>query len=128
METPRVLAKIIGPLLIIPAAGVLFNLGAYQHVIEEFSKSVALCYLGGFVALLFGIIILHFHNSWEAHWTVIITILGWISVVKGAALIIFPGLMLNLWQPYMVTTAPLIVSSAISIVVGVFLTIKGYRG
>jgi hypothetical protein len=40
METSRILARIIGPLLIIPALGVFLNLDSYQRLIEEFSKSV----------------------------------------------------------------------------------------
>jgi hypothetical protein len=53
-QTSRVLARVIGPLLIIAAVGVLLNLGTYQHMIEEYSKSPSLCYLGGFAALLLG--------------------------------------------------------------------------
>jgi hypothetical protein len=128
MQTSRVLARIMGPTLVVPAAGVLLNLETYQRMIAEFSQSPALCYLGGFMALLIGLVLLQFHSKWEAHWPVIITILGWLCVVKGAALILFPGFVLNLWHPYAANAAPLIVSLGISFVVGVFLTVQGYRG
>jgi hypothetical protein len=128
MENSRVLAKVIGPLLIIPAVGVFLNLETYQHLFAEFCKNAALCYLGGIVALLLGLIILQFHNVWEAHWPLVITILGWITVVKGVAIIVFPGLIPYLWCPYAGNTALLIFSLGISLVVGVFLTFKGYWG
>ncbi|HTY23079.1 MAG TPA: hypothetical protein VMC85_08105 [Desulfomonilaceae bacterium] len=128
MQTSRVLARVIGPSLIITGVGILLNLGTYQHMIEEYSKSASLCYLGGFVALLLGLIVLQFHNVWEARWPVVITILGWIAFIKGAVLIVFPGLIHNLWLPYVGSPVPLIVSLSISLVVGVFLTIKGYWG
>jgi hypothetical protein len=128
MENSRVLAKVIGPLLIILAVGVFLNLETYQHLFAEFCKSAALCYLGGFVALLLGLIILQFHNVWEPRWPVVITILGWIMVVKGVVIIVFPGLILYLWCPPAGSAALLIFSLGISLVVGVFVTIKGYWG
>jgi hypothetical protein len=126
MDTSRVLARIMGPLLIITALGVFLDLKSYQRLVEEFSKSPGLCYVGGFVALLLGLITLQFHSNWEPRWPVIITILGWIAVVKGVALIIFPGFVAGLWHPFMTSSAPLIVSLGISFAIGVFLSIKGY--
>jgi hypothetical protein len=129
METSRVLARIIGPILIIPAVGVFLNMATYQRIVEEFGKSLALCYLAGFPALLLGLLILQFHNRWEARWPVIITILGWIALIKGASLILFPGFVGNTWYPYIAASpAVLIVSLGISLALGVFLTIKGYWG
>ncbi|HMK35597.1 MAG TPA: hypothetical protein VK463_11050 [Desulfomonilaceae bacterium] len=128
MESSRVLARIVGPLLVISAVGIFLNLEAAQRLIEEYSKSFALCYLGGFMALLLGLVILQFQKTWETRWPVVITILGWIAVVKGAVLIVFPRQVLHLWSPIAVSPYPLIVSSAVSLAAGVFLTIKGYRG
>ncbi len=118
----------MGPSLIVPAVGVLLNLEAYQGLVAEFSRSASLCYLGGFVALLLGLIVLQFHNKWEAGWPVVITILGWITLVKGAFLIVLPGLVSNLWHPLAASSGPFIVSLGISLVIGVFLTVKGYWG
>ncbi len=123
METSKILARIIGPVMVIPAIGIFLNFNTYQGMIGEFSKSPSLCYLGGFMALLMGLIILQFHNKWEAGWPVIITILGWITIIKGVALIIFPG---GSW--YVTGPTTLIVSLGISCAVGAFLTIKGYWG
>lgn len=129
METSRVLAKIIGPLLIIPALGVFLNLETYRHLIEEFSKSAALCYLAGYMALLLGLLVVHLHNVWEARWPVVITILGWVAVVKGVAIIVLPGFIPEIWYPFAVeSSARLIVPLGISLILGIFLTIKGYRG
>jgi hypothetical protein len=128
MQTSRILARIIGPILIVPAVGVFLNMEAYRSLVEEFSRNASLCYLGGFMALLTGLIILQFHNKWEARWPVVITILGWITVVKGALLIVFPGLVASMWSPYASGPITLIISLAISCAVGVFLTIKGYWG
>ncbi|MBI5572044.1 MAG: hypothetical protein HY914_19025 [Desulfomonile tiedjei] len=128
METARTLARIIGPIQVIAAIGLVLNRETGQRLIEEFSKSASLCYLGGFMALLLGLVILEFHHTWEARWPVIITLMGWLSVVKGVALVAFPGATVSLWHPLLGTTTPLLVAAAIHLVVGAFLTVKGYWG
>ena len=128
METSKILARIIGPAMIVPALGIFLNFNTYQSMIGEFSKSPSLCYLGGFMALLMGLVILQFHNKWEAGWPVIITILGWITLIKGLVLVLFPGSLIHLWHPLTANPTALIVSLVISCAVGIFLTIKGYWG
>ncbi len=127
MKTPLVLARIIGPVMVASAVSVLLNLHAYPRLVEEYSKSPSLCYLGGFMALLLGLVILQFHHKWELSWPVLITIIGWLCVVKGAVLMIIPGTMLTVLHPLTASSLPLMVSSLISLCIGAFLTLKGYR-
>jgi hypothetical protein len=127
METSKILARIIGPTMIVPAIGIVLNFAEYQRFYEEFSKSPSLCYLVGFMAFVLGLAVLQFHNRWQAAWPVLVTIIGWIALIKGLILMLFPWSMLSLWQPITVGPA-LIISMTISCAVGVFLTIKGYWG
>jgi len=126
MENSIFLARILGPYCIIVGAGVLFNVKSYQKVMEDFCKNSALLYLGGIFALLFGLLILLFHNVWAANWTVIITIFGWGGLIKGAWLIIFPNSLTKLTEAYKKKTALLKVHLLVVIVLGIFLTVKGY--
>ncbi len=128
METSKLLARIMGPVMIVQAIGIVINLAEFQRIYEEFSKSPSLCYLGGLMAFLLALLVLQFHNRWEAGWPVLITIVSWIALIKGLILILFPGSVLILWQPFMASPTPLIISMIISGAVGVFLTIKGYWG
>ncbi len=128
MQSSVFFAKVIGPLFIIVAAGLLLNLKTYQKVGEEFSKSSALRYLGGFLALLLGLLMVQLHNVWEANWTVIITMIGWIGVVKGTVLLVVPDLVSRLSDIFTKTPVLLIVNSVLVFVLGIFLTVKGYWG
>ena len=101
MENSMLIAKILGPYLAIVAIGIIFNLKAYQRMMEDFLKNAALIYLGGAMSLIFGIVIVLFHNVWVAGWPVIITIFGWMGLVKGVWLIVFPnstGKLTHLYQ------------------------------
>ena len=49
-------------------------------------------YLSGFLALIIGNLLVVSHNVWTADWRVIITIFGWLSLLKGVVRLFFPSI------------------------------------
>jgi len=90
LATSLFLAKLLGLYGVIVTAGVLLNQKSYQKVIEDLLKNAALVYLGGIFALFFGLLLVLFHNVWVLGWPVIITIMGWLGLLKGVWIIVFP--------------------------------------
>jgi len=127
VETSILLARIVGPVFIIIVIGLLVNLKNYQGVMRDFAESPGLRYLGAVIALVFGMLIVLFHNVWAVQWSLVITILGWISLIKGAVLIIFPEMMTRLSDRYARSTTALRVHAVIILIIGVFLTVMGFR-
>ncbi len=129
MENSTVLARIIGPILVIIAVGILFNLKAYRKLLEEFTtNNTALVFLSGLLALFFGLLIVEFHNVWKLHWSLIITILGWGGLVKGVVLSICPKAVSRIAGSYKKHSALMIVWLLVVLAIGIFLTVMGYRG
>ena len=126
MGSANFIAQIIGLLFCIDAVGVLVNTALYRRIVEEFIESPALRYLGGILALFFGLFILNFNNAWTADWTVIITIIGWLSVVKGVLLIVFPKVYLNFSNWMRMGDAMMRYIGIIYLLLGLFLTFKGF--
>lgn len=126
METSLFLAKLLGPYCVIASAGIMLNFKTYQKVMEDFSKSPALVCFGGVIAFLFGLPVVLLHNVWAAHWAVIITLFGWLSLVKGAWLLILPDTAAKITGIVRKNTIGLTVKVSILLILGVFLTMKGY--
>lgn len=126
MGSANFIAQIIGLLFSIDAVGVLINTAIYRRMVEEFTESPALRYLGGILALFFGLFILNLNNAWTADWTVIITIIGWLSVVKGVLLIVFPNVFLHLSNWMRKGDAVMRYMGIIYLLLGLFLTFKGF--
>ena len=126
MGSANFIAQIIGLLFSIDAVGVLINTAIYRRMVEEFTESPALRYLGGILALFFGLFILNFNNAWTADWTVIITIIGWLSVVKGVLLIVFPNVYLQFANWMRMGDAMMRYMGIIYLLLGLFLTVKGF--
>ena len=126
MESSIILARIIGPYLLIVGIGFLFNIKTVQKIIKDFDGNEALIYLGGILALLLGLIMVTIHNVWEVSWIGVVTLVGWIALIKGAALLICPHQLLKATAMFHKGTAALIVHVVIVIVLGAILTAGGF--
>ena len=83
MDPSIFLAKLMGPILVVVGLGILINRAPSQAVAEEVVKSRALLYVSGVLALIAGLGIVLTHNEWDLSWQVIITIIGWLAVIRG---------------------------------------------
>ena len=90
MDTSLFLAKLIGPIFVIVGIGLLLNGDRYRAVVDEVMSSHALLYIFGAIALTGGLAIVLTHNVWVWDWPVIITIVGWLMIVRGSFRIVFP--------------------------------------
>ena len=82
VASPRIslfLARLLGPIFVAIAVGVLVNGAVFRAIAEEGLRSHALIYLTGLFAITAGVAILLNHNVWVADWRVLITIFGWLA-------------------------------------------------
>jgi hypothetical protein len=82
------LARLLGPLLLLPGVGLLTNPRAFRTMATEVVGSVTLICLFGFIDLAGGLAIVLTHNVWVASWRVLITLIGWLLLIRGAARIL----------------------------------------
>ena len=90
MDVSILLARLMGPLFLAVGAGLLINQDHYRKMLQRFLTDTALYYFYGALALTGGVAILLFHNLWVADWRVLLTIMGWLSVIKGLARLLVP--------------------------------------
>jgi len=126
MDTSILLAKIIGPLFVVVGVGIFINLEHYRRLIADFGASPLSIYMAGTTALLLGLLIVVFHNVWELRWPVIITVLGWATLLKGAVRIILPKLVAERAARYGRNTNIVMTSAIVVFVLGAVLTYFGY--
>ncbi|VBB44426.1 membrane hypothetical protein [uncultured Desulfatiglans sp.] len=95
-----VIARIASIIYLAAAAGALFSRSHYRRLIEDFYRNAALVYLAGFMAVVLGFLMVSSHNLWVKDWRVLITILGWLALIKGVLLISFPGFVQGYSRPF----------------------------
>jgi len=90
METSVFIAKVIAVIYLSFGFGMLFSGNYYKKIISKLIDDSSYMFLGGFMAIVFGMLIVEYHNIWIKDWTVLVTIIGWMALVKGIILLAFP--------------------------------------
>ena len=129
MDTSIFLAKLIGPILAVIGLGLLINRAGYQAVAEEVVKSRVQLWLSGVLALTAGLAIVLSHNEWDLSWEVIITIIGWLAILRGLLRLLIPQ-QIGDFLTRVLARGPQVLTGVgvVALIVGAFLAWKGYSG
>jgi hypothetical protein len=84
------LARLLGPLLLLPGIGILINPRGFRTMANEVVRSVTLVYLFGLIDFAAGLAILLTHHVWVASWRLLITLIGCFLLIRGAARVVVP--------------------------------------
>jgi hypothetical protein len=120
------LAKLIGPILVVAALGLLANRKAFHALAQEILHSHALLYLFGLLDFAVGLAIVLTHNVWVGDWRVIITLLGWLMIVRGAVRVLIPDQVKTFGAKILKRNEVVAGSLAIVLVLGAVLCFFGY--
>ena len=105
MELSILIAKIISVIYLSAALGNFLSRDYYRKISEDMYKNAALTYLLGFVTVIISFLIVNYHNHWGNNWTVLITIIGWLALIKGVFIIVAPEFFRRLYEPFLTERA-----------------------
>lgn len=125
MDTSLFLARLIGPVLVVLAVGLVAFQDSWRAMAKEFIASRPLMFMSGFLTLLGGLAIVNTHNVWHG-WPVIITILGWLAVVGGIARMLCPQTVIGVGERMLGSKTYLTVAGIVEGLIGLWLCYVGY--
>jgi hypothetical protein len=114
MINSRQLAQLIGPTLSVMTLSEMINISIWEVHIPS------VIFLDGVLLFVAGISIIRVHNFWVRSWAVLITLIGWLTLLLG---------LLRMFLPTIKQTGErffLYLLLSVLCVVGLFLTLKGY--
>jgi hypothetical protein len=128
MQTSKTIAALLGPTLVASAISLLANLDKFQTIIAGLSQNPALIMIAGYAAFVPGLAIVYFHNRWTGGWPVLITLMGWLSLIAGLLRMVFPTQLAALTAMIAPSAAGIFpVIAIVFLVIGGFLSFKAYR-
>lgn len=131
MDTSGYIARLMGPVMLFIGIGMLAGMfvegESYSSLMKEFIGSRALIFITGVLALIAGVAIVNAHNLWVADWRVLVTVLGWLFIVRGVSNLVFPALVQTMGDRMVASHAGVIAGAAFMIVLGAILSIMGYE-
>ena len=90
MELSILVARIIALVYLSASLGGFLSGDYHRRLWDDMYKNAALMYLMGFLAVIVGCLMVHYHNRWVGDWTVLIAIIGLLSLAEGTFIIVLP--------------------------------------
>lgn len=126
MNISETLAVLMGSTLVLVGITV-FNKTYFNAVMTELTDNKGLLWITGLITFVMGAVIVALHNVWSADWRVLVTLLGWLTAIKGAVILLFPSSMLLLYRRFL-SNHLMTYSGVYAVVLGGLLLLLGLVG
>jgi hypothetical protein len=108
--------------------GMLVNRRFYSRMLNKMIADEAVLFVTGLLVTVIGYFLVAYHNNWTSGWTMIITIIGWLALLKGLMMVVIPENSLELYKFFKISKGQLSVYGIIILVIGAFLAYLGFFG
>lgn len=126
MDLSIFLAKVIGLYLLVIGLGTLINRKEFEPLIRQAMKDKLLILMSGMMALLLGLLVVMSHNVWTPDWRGLITLLGWLALLKGLFRVLLPAVAEQIRDSAMKSKNVLTVMATVVALIGLYLSVAGY--
>jgi hypothetical protein len=124
MELSIFLAKFVGLYLLILGILGIFRHKEFKLLGKDIAASKAALAISGEISLLFGLALVIDHSVWENSWRVIITIFGYLMLLKGIMRFAFPARVQKMLMG--MSDRGVTICSFVMLIVGIYLTYCGF--
>jgi len=91
MNISIIIAQVLGITFTVLGLSLFTNKKASAALLEEAVKNKTLLWVFGFISLTMGAVMISLNNFWTSGLPLFITILGWLTLLKGVGILVFPN-------------------------------------
>lgn len=124
-DTTLVLARILGGYMLIMGVGLLVHRRMGADLLDRLRDDFALTFTMGLLALIMGLVIVSIHNVWSGPLAILITVIGWLAVAEGAAIVLLRRRYITMVSPLVHGGLAGLIWGAVSALVGLWLLWAG---
>jgi len=96
IDRTRGFARVLGPYFVIVSATVVVRAPDMRELLAEFGATAIWPWVTGAFVLMGGIIVVALHPYWRGVAAVMVSLLGWIMVLRGILLLAFPDTFMSM--------------------------------
>jgi hypothetical protein len=86
----RMCARVVGPFLTVVTVTAVARASQLRTLLSEFDASSVWAWVTGAFVLLSGLVVIALHPYWRGAAAIIVSVLGWLTALKGLFLLAFP--------------------------------------
>lgn len=122
----RAFARVIGPFLTFATAVVIYRIQQMGPLLTDFFNNSSVVWITGAMVLFFGLVIIAFHQYWRSPAAVLVSLFGWFLAIRGAVLMVAPGLVLGAGENAMMHIRLVQIGFGVLTLIGLYLTYVGW--
>ena len=120
MDITNVLSQVLSASFIVLGLSMIFNRTRTAEAVGEIARSRGMLWLAGLVTVLLGAAVVGFSAGWTFGLPFMVRSLGWLTLIKGAAIMLFPDATVSYYRK-MSGKNVMVVGGAFVLVLGVAL-------
>jgi uncharacterized protein YacL len=125
-RTARTLAQIAGPFLVLFGLSLALRQGELAAVLDALQHEPAVTFVLALVTLLIGLVMLAYQHTWRTPLEVVLSLLGVLTAVRGAALLLIPNFVAAMAAQALAAHATAWIAAAVLILLGLWLAYEGF--
>jgi hypothetical protein len=122
----QMLSRVLGPFLVIVDVTAVVRASDMQALLSQFEANSLWTFVTGAFILLFGLIVVAAHQYWQGAAAIIVSLLGWLVVLRGLLLLAFPRTFVSVANSMIGAQAWWVTLCIAFALVGLYLTYVGW--
>ena len=122
----RFFCRLLGPFFVVLDVTAVARASDMQSLLSQFEANSMWTFVTGAFILLFGLTIVAAHQNWHGAAAVIVSLLGWLIVLRGVLLVAFPKFFISLANDMIGAQGWWITACVVFALVGLYLTYVGW--
>ncbi len=127
MERSIFLSKALGIYLLIVSLSMLINMPYFFIRVQLLMHDPNAMFITGFMTLILGILMVLSHNVWEWSWRVLVTIIAWLTLLKGMSVVACPTYLIDLTNSVSASKATIYSAAVIDLILALVLCYYGFN-
>lgn len=125
LDVTFVAARILGPLFVITGVALILHNDRLADILAGFDDSPLMAF-AGFLTLLAGLAIVVLHPHWRGISAALVSLIGWLFVVRGAITLLAPWAVLDMALYVQANPNIVPIVGCVMALIGVWLAYAGY--
>jgi len=125
-SSTRLFARVLGPYLLIAMAVYAARMPDMRALLAALNSNAMLPWVVGAFTLLSGLVVVALHQRWSGAAAIIVSLLGWLTTLKGFALMAFPHSYVSFANSMADAKALFVTDVVVVGLVGLYLTYVGW--
>ncbi len=122
----RFFARVLGPFLVAIDVTAVARASDMQALLSQFEANSMWTFVTGAFILLFGLVIVAGHQYWRGAAAIIVSLLGWLIVLRGLLLVALPKVFVSVANAMIGAQAWWVTLCVVFAVVGLYLAYVGW--